>query len=252
MNKRLLVLAAALGLSALPSLSQAEDSPLSFNIGAVTDYRYRGISQTRLKPALQGGLDYSFPSGFYLGAWASTIKWIKDNGVSGGVELDLYGGYKFEPIKDWTLDLGVLRYEYAGNKLRDTGGGGIYSNANTTEIYAAIGYGPVTAKYSHSVTDLFGNIDSKNSKYFELGGSFDLGNGWAIVPHLGRQLVKNLPVASYTDYSLGVTKDVSGFIVGLTLVGTNADENFYVPGPAANSSKFLGKDGVVLSVKKTF
>ena len=44
MNKRLFALAAALGLSALPSLSQAEDSPLSFNLGAVTDYRYRGIS----------------------------------------------------------------------------------------------------------------------------------------------------------------------------------------------------------------
>ena len=249
MNKRLLALAAALGLSALPSLSQAEDSPLSFNLGAVTDYRYRGISQTRLKPALQGGIDYGFPNGFYLGAWASTIKWIKDNGVDGNVELDLYGGYKFEVMKDWTLDVGVLRYEYLGNKLRDIS---IYSNANTTELYAAVTYGPVTAKYSHAVTDLFGNINSKNSKYFELNASFDVGDGWAIVPHLGRQTVKNLSVASYTDYSLGVTKDISGVVVGLTVVGTNADDNFYVPGPSANSSKFLGKNGVVLSVKKTF
>ncbi len=136
-----------------------------------------------------------------------------------------------------------------GNKLKDTG---IYSNASTTEIYGAVSYGPVTAKYSHAVTDLFGNIDSKNSKYLELNASFDLGNGWGVAPHVGRQLVKNLSVASYTDYSIAVTKDLSGFIVGLSLVGTNADENFYVPGSAANSSKFLGKDGVVLSVKKTF
>ena len=242
-------MAAALGLSALPTLCLAEDSPLSFNFGAVTDYRYRGISQTRFKPALQGGLDYAFPAGFYVGAWASTIKWIKDNGVDGGVELDLYGGYKFEVMKDWTLDLGVLRYEYAGNKLRDTG---IYSNANTTEVYGAVSYGPVTARYSHSVTDLFGNIDSKNSKYLELNASFDLGNGWAVAPHVGRQLVKNLSVASYTDYSIALTKDIGGFVVGLSLVGTNADENFYVPGAAANSTKFLGKDGLVLSVKKTF
>ena len=252
MNQRLLALAAVLGLSALPTLSRAEDSPLSFNLGAVSDYRYRGISQTRLKPALQGGIDYVLPAGFYVGAWASTIKWIKDNGVDGPVELDLYGGYKFEVMKDWTLDVGVLRYEYVGNKLRDTGGGGIYSNANTTEIYGAITYGPVTAKYSHSVTDLFGNIDSKNSKYLELNASFDLGDGWALAPHVGRQLVKKLSVASYTDYSIGVTKDISGFVVGLSLVGTNADDKFYVPGAAANSSKFLGKDGFVLSVKKTF
>lgn len=249
MSKTLLALAATLGLSAIPSLSWAEDSPLSFNLSVVSDYRYRGISQMRLKPALQGGIDYALPSGFYVGAWASTIKWIKDNGVDGGVELDLYGGLKFEVMKDLALDLGVLRYEYVGNKLKDTG---IYSNANTTEIYGALSYGPVTAKYSHSVTDLFGNIDSKNSKYLEFNASFDLGSGWAIAPHVGRQLVKNLSVASYTDYSLAVTKDFSGFIVGVSLIGTNADEGFYVPGAAANSSKFLGKDGVVLSVKKTF
>ena len=252
MKKALFALVWALGLSALPTVSQAQDSPLSFNLGVVTDYRYRGISQTRFKPALQAGVDYALPAGFYIGAWASTIRWIKDNGVSGGVELDLYAGYKFEPVKDWTLDLGVLRYEYAGNKLRDTGGGGIYSNANTTELYGALSYGPVTAKYSHSVTDLFGNIDSKSSKYVELNATFDLGNGWGIAPHVGRQLVKDLTVASYTDYSIAVTKDVAGFIVGLSLVGTNADEAFYVPGAAANGSKFLGKDGVVLSVKKTF
>lgn len=252
MKKALLALAAAIGLSALPTVSQAQDSPLTFNLGAVTDYRYRGISQTRFKPALQAAVDYTLPAGFYIGAWGSTIRWIKDNGVDGGVELDLYAGYKFEPVKDWTLDLGVLRYEYVGNKLRDTGGGGIYSNANTTELYGAIGYGPVTAKYSHSVTDLFGNIDTKNSKYLEVNASFDLGNGWAIAPHVGRQLVKNLSVASYTDYSIAVIKDLSGFVVGLTLLGTNADQAFYVPGAAANSSKFLGKDGVVLSVKKTF
>ena len=189
MKKALLALVSALGLSALPTVSQAQDSPLSFNLGVVTDYRYRGISQTRFKPALQVGVDYALPAGFYIGAWASTIRWIKDNGVDGGVEVDLYAGYKFEPVKDWTLDLGVLRYEYVGNKLRDTGGGGIYSNANTTELYGALSYGPVTAKYSHSVTDLFGNIDSKSSKYVELNASFDLGNGWGIAPHVGRQLV---------------------------------------------------------------
>ncbi len=249
MKKTLLALAAASSLSAAPGITMAQDSPLSFNIGVVSDYRYRGISQSRFKPALQGGLDYALPSGFYVGAWASTIKWIKDNGVDGEVELDLYGGIKFPLMTDLTLDLGVLRYEYLGNKLRDTG---IYSNASTTELYAALGYGPVTAKYSHSVTDLFGNIDTKSSKYLELNASFDLGDGWAIAPHIGRQLVKNLSVASYTDYSLAVTKDLSGFVVGISLVGTNADEGFYVPGPSANSSKFLGKDGVVLSVKKTF
>jgi uncharacterized protein (TIGR02001 family) len=84
--------------------------------GAVTDYRYRGISQTRLKPALQGGVDYS-AGGFYLGAWASTIKWIKDAGGDASAEIDLYGGYKGEIAKDVTFDVGVLTYQYPSNKL---------------------------------------------------------------------------------------------------------------------------------------
>ena len=54
------------------------DYTLSFNAGVVSDYRYRGISQTRLKPAVQVGADFAHKSGFYLGTWASSIKWIKD------------------------------------------------------------------------------------------------------------------------------------------------------------------------------
>src|SRR6476620_2710499 len=53
------------------------DYTLAYNVGAVTDYRYRGISQSRERPALQGGIDFTHKSGFYLGTWASTIQWIK-------------------------------------------------------------------------------------------------------------------------------------------------------------------------------
>ena len=67
----------------------------AFNVGAVTDYRYRGISQTRLEPALQGGADFAHKSGFYVGTWASSIKWIKDAGGDADAEVDIYGGYKF-------------------------------------------------------------------------------------------------------------------------------------------------------------
>ena len=74
--------AATLALTALPSVSFAEDaSPLSFNLSVTSDYRYRGISQTRPSPPRQGGADYALPGGFYIGAWASTIKWIKGTGT---------------------------------------------------------------------------------------------------------------------------------------------------------------------------
>ena len=90
--------------------AQAAESTLSFNAGVVSDYRYRGISQSRLEPAVQGGFDYADKSGFYVGAWGSTIKWVKDGGGNANVEIDLYGGYK-GAVGGAAYDVGFLRYE---------------------------------------------------------------------------------------------------------------------------------------------
>ena len=222
------------------------DYTLSFNAGAVTDYRYRGISQTRLKPAAQGGLDFAHKSGFYLGAWASTIKWIEDSGATDGkVELDLYGGYKGELAKDLTYDVGVLRYEYVGNELGSVSG---YANANTTEVYGALTAGIFTAKYSQSLTNLFGNINSKGSKYLDLSANFDLGDGWTLTPHVGRQLVNNNAAYHYTDYSLTVAKDLGkGLTATLMAVDTNAKTASYTWG-----GKYVGKSGAVAGIKYSF
>lgn len=249
MKKTLLAVAAALAATALPSLSYAEDSPLSFNVGLVTDYRYRGISQSRLKPALQGGIDYAAPGGFYVGAWGSTIKWIKDAGGDADVEIDLYGGWKGEVAKDLTLDVGVLTYQYPSNKMSGITG----ANANTTELYGALTYGPATLKYSHAVTNTFANPDSKNSFYLDLSAGFDVGSGVTVTPHVGYQKIKGpaSDLATYTDYSLTVSKDFSGFLLSAALVGTDADNSFYTSG-AAHGNKDLGKATLVLGVKKTF
>jgi len=223
---------AALAQAATP------DYTLSYNVGVVTDYRYRGISQTRLKPALQGGADFAHSSGFYIGTWASTIKWIKDAGGDSKVEVDLYGGYKFNagPV---AMDVGVLRYLYPSSSL------GI--NPDTTELYAAGSWGPATLKYSHAVTNLFGFADSKGSGYLDLSATFDLGNGWSVVPHIGHQKVKNNGAFSYTDYSVTVAKDLgNGFVASLAVVDT--DNNNYL----APNGKNLGKAGAVLGLKYSF
>jgi uncharacterized protein (TIGR02001 family) len=239
----------ALSASAFAQTKAPEpDYTLSFNAGVVTDYRYRGISQSRLKPAVQGGLDFAHKSGFYLGAWASTIKWIEDSGgPDGKVELDLYGGYKGELAKGLAYDVGVLRYEYVGNTLsRSTLAS--YANANTTEVYGALTAGVFTAKYSHSLTNLFGNINSKGSKYLDLSATFDLGDGWTLTPHVGRQLVNNSPTYHYTDYSLTVAKDLGkGLTASLMAVDTNAQVTPYTWGP-----KYVGKSGVVAGIKYSF
>src|SRR5512139_4092834 len=105
MTKTRALIAAALCAGALaPSLALAADTSLAFNVGVVSDYRYRGISQTRLQPAIQAGVDLGLPAGFYLGAWGSQIKWIDDAGGNADVELDVYGGWKGEVYKGLTLD----------------------------------------------------------------------------------------------------------------------------------------------------
>ena len=218
----------------------APDYTLSFNVGAVSDYRYRGLSQSRLKPALQGGADFALKSGFYAGAWASSIKWVKDSGGDAPVEIDLYGGYK-GTMSSVAYDVGVLTYQYPSHDLS--------ISPNTTEIYAAGTLGPATLKYSHAVTNLFGFSDSKNSYYLDLSAAFDLGSGWSLTPHMGYQKVKNNDDFSYTDYALTLGKDFgNGLSASAAIVGTNVDHNHYV----SPSGKSLGKDALVVGVKYSF
>ena len=240
LSPSLLVLAMAAVVLPAAADEPAPD-PLSFNIGAVTEYRYRGISQTRLKPALQGGIDYADPSGFYLGTWASTIKWIQDAGGDAGVEIDVYGGYKTEVANGLTLDVGRLQYVYPSNKLNPS--------ANTLEVYGALTYGPVTAKYSQSTTNLFGFADSKNSGYFDVTANFDLGDGLTLSPHVGHQTVKRNSAASYTDYSLTLAKDFSGLVLSGAVIGTDASKSAYA---SPVNGKFMGKTMLVVGLKKTF
>lgn len=237
MKKTLIALSSTLMIAALPSVAQAQ---AAFNVGVVTDYRYRGISQSRLKPALQGGVDYT-AGAFYVGAWASTIKWVKDAGGDSNAEVDLYGGYKGEISKDLSYDIGGLYYLYSGNKLP--------TSANTFELYGALTYGMFTAKYSHATTNTFGFSDSKGSGYFDLSANVDLGSGFSLTPHLGHQSIKRFSAANYTDYSLTLGKDMGGgFSLSAALVGTDADKTGYVT-PAG---KFTGKTAVVLGAKFTF
>jgi uncharacterized protein (TIGR02001 family) len=268
-SKLIPVAVCLLCLSAGAAFAQAKapepDYTLSFNVGATSDYRYRGLSQTRLKPAVQGGLDLALKNGIYLGAWASTISWIKDAGAStlanvdtgsSPLELDIYGGYK-GTAGAISYDVGALQYFYPGNKYANIAGA---ANANTLEVYGAITAGPVTAKYSHSLSNLFGfrnaTNNSKGSGYLDLSANFDLGSGWSVVPHIGRQEIKNFGDYSYTDYSLTVNKDIDGLVLSAAVVGTDAKTNvagnlnsLAYPTPGG---KNLGKSGLVVSIKKNF
>jgi len=229
LTSRSLIASAAL-LASVASLAQTKapepDYTLAYNLGATTDYRYRGISQTRLKPTVQGGIDFSHKSGFYLGAWGSGIKWIKDGGGDASVELDLYGGYK-ATVGAIGYDLGVLTYQYPSNKLNPS--------ANTTELYGAATMGPFTAKYSHTISkDYFGFAGAKagsglkgtNSGYLNLAFAQEVAPSITVKASVGftrfASDIKDLGVPNYMDYSVGGAYDFgSGLSLGAAVVGAN-------------------------------
>ena len=236
--------------SLLPTLAHADDG-ISYNVGAVSDYRYRGVSQTDKKPALQGGVDYA-KGPFYVGTWLSTISWIKDaGGGNAPAEWDIYAGYKGEITKDLTYDVGTLAYVYLGQKAHEIGA----PNPDTGEIYGALSYGIFTAKYSHSLTNLFGFAESKNSGYLDLSATYDLGNGFSIVPHVGYQSIpkKAAPSGmdlSYTDYALTVNKDFGKGLSGsVAVLGTDADKSLYY---SPKDNKETAKTTLVVGVKYSF
>lgn len=244
MKKLILASAILTSLSAVPAFAQDHTT---FNAAVTSDYRYRGISQTRLQPALQGGIDTTLtPSGFYAGAWASTITWTRDAGGGGDVEIDLYAGKRGAFTDKFAYDVGVLTYIYPSNGLSGVAG---FASANTTELYGQLSAGPAYAKYSHTVSKLYGVVDSKHSGYVDLGANLEASPGTVVNLHVGRQSVNRNAGASYTDWKVGVTHDFGLATGALAVIGTNASRTVYAS-PA--NGKFLGKNALVLTVGKTF
>ena len=246
MKSKLASGAAVFALAIMGNVAHAQEAAapehqISYNAALTSEYRYRGLSQSRFDPALQGGADYTHnPSGFYAGTWLSTIKWTKDLGGDGNVEVDLYGGKRGQITPEISYDVGGLYYWYPSNDLNP--------NANTFELYGQLGYGPAYIKYSHSTTNLFGTTNSKQSGYLDLGANVPLTmmEGLVLNLHVGRQRVENNSQYSYTDYKVGLTKDLGFASVSLAWVKSNTEA--YV----SPSGRNLGKSAAVLSVSKTF
>ena len=227
------------------------------NVTLISDYLYRGISQTGQKPALQGGFDFASAGGIYAGVWASNISWLSDAGVAenASLEIDTYVGFKSTFATDFSYDVGYLRYNYPGTYAAGT------TKADTDEIYGLIGYRWVTAKYSHSLGKTFGMPDAKGTSYIDVSASFPIADtGITLGAHIGKQTYKGSAAdafeaaganATYTDYKLSVSKDFSGFILGLAYSDTNAKGG---PGQFYTNlqGKNLGSGTTVVSLSRSF
>lgn len=293
MRKTIIAASLATAAFAVPNLAAAQAaaaaapaSPhtVTGNIGLVSDYRFRGISQTFHKPAIQGGFDYSHSSGIYLGNWNSNIN--EGAGFpAGNLEMDFYGGWK-KTWGDWGLDVGAIYYYYPGS---DASAGTVPATTivnprdatkthngtiSNTELYIGGSWKWISLKYYHATSDYFSQPATKGSNYLDLSGTYDLGNGWGIVGHIGSFRLKGWDAgtdaskANYTDWKLGVTKDLNGWILGAAYIDTSgkgscnaANPGYYCfanqapnTGIGTGTAKFkdASKSTVVLSVSKTF
>ncbi|WP_068809205.1 TorF family putative porin [Thauera phenolivorans] len=236
MQKALLTVAL---LAALPvaGTALAEQRPISANLSLSSDYAFRGVSQTDERPAIQGGFDYAHASGLYAGVWASNVSWLSDAGASNSLETNIYGGYAGETA-GIGYDLGVLHYYYPGSyggEYKAAGG----EDPDTTEGYLGLSWEYLSFKYSYAFTDAFGAADSDGSQYFDLGASVELGRGFTLDAHVGYSEMKG-GLDNYTDWKLGVTKNLAGLDVGLHYVDTDLDDSD------------LADERLILSVAKSF
>jgi len=226
---------AAAALLATAALAQTAEpaSPLVVNLSLTSNYKFRGQDQDQsktrtIKPALQGGVDYAFANGFYLGNWNSTIDWTRylPSGDNSRLEVDLYGGYKFKagPLD---LDVGALTYLYPGA-----------TGANTTELYLGGAFGPVSAKYSRTVSKGYFGLgkeyligEGKGTNYFSVGLAQEIAPNTTFKASLGftdfTSATNTAGLPDYTDYNIGASYDFGG---GLALsgafVGGNKKPNY--------------------------
>jgi uncharacterized protein (TIGR02001 family) len=248
------LLAASVAAAVLaPGLASAQHTTTA-NVTLATDYRFRGLTQTLDGPAIQGGFDYSHSSGLYAGNWNSNVSSALYPNAN--LEMDIYGGYK-RSFGDFGLDVGLITYLYPGSRATITNAGQTCTNCkiDNTEGYVGVSWKWLSAKYYHAFSDFFSVPKTKNSHYLDLSATYDFGGGWGVNGHIGRQTVKNFTAASYSDWKLGVTKDLgAGFVIGLAYVGTNAKGDAGEPYSItdANQTRDIGDDRVVLTVGKTF
>jgi uncharacterized protein (TIGR02001 family) len=244
------------GFAAIPAMAQDETAPpsdITFSgyVQGVTDYRFRGLSASGGDPAIQGSINLNHASGFYAGAWASSIQDAVNPATganTGEVELDLYAGWTGEVTPGLTLDAGMLRYVYTTNE---------FGPADYWEPYASLAttYGPVNAKvgvayaWKQRALDTDGDGDKDDNLYLFT----DISAGIPTTPitlnaHLGWADGAQDPdfltgaaarQGSGFDYSVGATYNVTDKLsVGAAYVGVDG-----------NSFDEFSDDTVVATIK---
>jgi len=210
MKMKTIALACGVAMFGCASLAQAE---LSANIGATSNYLWRGVTQTDDGPAISGGIDWSHDSGFYLGTWASNIDW----GIGSGAEVDFYGGFANE-VGDFGYDVGLIYYYYPDSAYDDSDFSELYLNGSWKFLSGGIAY---TISSDADDDAPFGEGDL----YYYIAASFDVAETWSVGGTIGHYDfdVPSSGDVDYTHYQADVTKS-AGDWGDFTFTISKADE----------------------------
>jgi uncharacterized protein (TIGR02001 family) len=240
MKKLFLAFMLAVGVT----VAQAE---VTGNLGLTSDYRYRGVSQTQNAPAVQGGIDYTHSSGFYVGNWNSSVSSSMYTNGS-GLESDVYAGFKKDIYKGLTIDVGSYNYFYP----RATTSANTGSNFDTYEGFLGLGYGPVSAKYSRTLGNgYFGTANARGSEYFQADVNYPVTGKISVLAHAGRTNVANSSSLNYSDYNVGLGYDLQGWNIAAKYYTNTSEGSGFQTSNTINGQK-LYKNAGVLSVSKSF
>jgi uncharacterized protein (TIGR02001 family) len=221
----------AVGLSFAALAAHAE---VTGTVTAVTDYDFRGISLNASDPALQGSIDWAHESGFYAGAWASSVDSGPD--VDGDIEVDLYVGFSGSINDDLGYDVGLVYYTYPDSDDVE----------EYPEIYAGLSYKWFDIKQWYT-NDYGGSSD--DAFYTEINGTFELPKNFGLTVHAGYNYGDAFDGTEYYDYSIGLTYTLGHFDFGLKYVDTTLDRNDEL---YSRGDLFKSTGRAVFSISTTF
>ena len=265
--KKLTVAVAMLAIANSSFAADAPPSPHQFSGTAtvVSDYIFRGLTQTWGGPAVQGSLDYAHASGAWASLWASNVS--KKVVAGSNAEIDLALGYKGGAGDAWSYGAGLITIYYpGGNWNKMSWGPQPDQKYDFTEVNAFAGYRWVSVKYSRTIDDLLGfnektgfNGSTRGSTYTELNADVPLmETGLVLGLHLGRQDIKanagNIN-ADFTDYRVSLGKTFEGGWTGALQLTENRNKAFYNGTRSnrnENAARDMGRRRLAVSLTKAF
>ena len=223
-------------IAATPACADETDPPSEFTVNGtaavVSQYRFRGLSQSNNQPVIQGSMTLSHASGFYVAAWgssASSNAYVDSPIDIGGTEIDIYGGYTHAlGSSGLKVDMGVYGYIYPGSSKINGG-----TSANYYEVYGSLAQsiGPATAKVgvyyapAQKVFNLsvFSPTRSNTYVYGDLSSGIP-GSPVSVHAHVGHTGGGFNYIKPYVDYSVGAGVTFKNLTLDASLVGTNISD----------------------------